>query len=361
MKHSSSVSPYLVILTLLFVVASHSTDIRLSGTVTDLSGNVLSGARVALVGADKATSTNTSGAWSISETSTGNVTHPKSSKVLVTRHLVLDGNRIKPRFEGVDVVGRNFSGAARIDDASIKPEETVSAARSAASEYIDTLLYSWNGQVRARVGITSLVAGAVGPQSIDTSTGELGPDVISYGGQTYKTVTIGTQTWMAENLNYAVDSSWCYAKSADSCAKYGRLYQWSAMMGLDASYNSKFWGETLPRQGICPSGWHVPSDAEWTVLTNFIGGEAGRMLKASSDWYASGKGLDTYGFRALPAGHLLNGRFFDNIAMYTYFWSSSESGEDIVWSRTLTVGFDVKNSRHNKNRGFSVRCLKNGV
>jgi len=93
--------------------------------------------------------------------------------------------------------------------------------------------------------------------------------------KTYKYVKIGTQTWMAENLNYNATGSKCYAEgvpgvSADSiaknCTKYGRLYDWSTAMALDASYNYDSYSAAAKHQGICPSGWHLPSDAEWNIL-----------------------------------------------------------------------------------------------
>src|SRR5574344_459914 len=135
---------------------------------------------------------------------------------------------------------------------------------------------------------------------------------ISYGeftddrdGQVYKTVVIGTQTWMAENLNYAVDSSWCYENSADSCSKYGRLYQWIAAMGVSASYNGAIFGDSVNHQGACPAGWHVPTSGEWDTLATAVGGSdtAGTKLKSTGGWYSSGNGTDSYGFSALPAGN----------------------------------------------------------
>lgn len=189
--------------------------------------------------------------------------------------------------------------------------------------------------------------------------------VLSYGGQAYKTVTIGTQTWMAENLSYKVDSSFCYANSVDSCKKYGRLYQWAAVMGLDASYNSKVWSGTLPRQGICPSGWHVPSDAEWNTLVTFIGGDskAGAKLKSNTGWEyvgIQGNGLDSYGFRALPAGYRL-GAGSNSVGYATGFWSSSEIAATVVRYRILNGGYEsmIRDDVTGVKRGgVSVRCIK---
>ncbi|MBR2020944.1 MAG: hypothetical protein IJ939_00775, partial [Clostridia bacterium] len=85
-------------------------------------------------------------------------------------------------------------------------------------------------------------------------------------GQTYKTVKIGDQWWMAENLNYETDSSFCYKDSAEFCEKYGRLYTWDAVVD------------------VCPDGWHLPSKAEWETLITAVGGRAtaGKMLKSTS-------------------------------------------------------------------------------
>ncbi|MBK8802943.1 MAG: fibrobacter succinogenes major paralogous domain-containing protein [Fibrobacteres bacterium] len=194
---------------------------------------------------------------------------------------------------------------------------------------------------------------------------------ISYGsltdprdGQVYRTVKIGTQTWMAQNLNFKVDSSWCQANSPDSCAKYGRLYQWAGAMGLDASYNSKSWSGILPRQGVCPASWHIPNDAEWTVLTTFIGDSAGIKLKATDGWesskFGAHRGTDAYGFRVLPAGSRYGVGKFDNAGSFTFFWWASESeNAGSAWYKVVNYTDIQSNSQGSKFTGFSVRCLQN--
>ncbi len=167
-------------------------------------------------------------------------------------------------------------------------------------------------------------------------------------GQTYRTVQIGNQTWMAENLNYAYlqatssedSSSFCYKNSADSCAKYGRLYTWEA--ALDA----------------CPSGWHLPSMAEFETLITAVGGKgvAGTALKSNSGWNAyngqSGNGTDAYGFSALPAGSRDLDGYFGLAGYYADFWSTTEYYSGYAYS------MDYFTRYLDKNLGLSVRCLR---
>ena len=104
-------------------------------------------------------------------------------------------------------------------------------------------------------------------------------------GQTYKIVTIGSQTWMAENLNYEMPNSACFKNDPSKCEQYGRLYFWAAAMQA------------------CPQGWHLPSLEEWKILMDAVGGEnvAGSVLKAKTGWRNNGNGSDLYGFSVLPA------------------------------------------------------------
>ena len=120
-------------------------------------------------------------------------------------------------------------------------------------------------------------------------------------GKKYKTVKIDTQTWMAENLNYAASGSKCYDNKPENCQKYGRLYDWSTA------------------KKACPSGWHLPSKAEWDVL-----GDDSKKLKAKSGWNNNGNGTDEFGFSALPGGYGNSDGSFYNVGNYGYWWSANE-------------------------------------
>jgi uncharacterized protein (TIGR02145 family) len=186
--------------------------------------------------------------------------------------------------------------------------------------------------------------------------------------ENYKTVVIGTQTWMAENLNDSVGGSRCYGDntggdSQGNCAKYGRLYDWAtAMARPDCGYGTSCGSQiNYPHRGICPSGWHIPSDAEWTTLTTYVGGSTTK-LKATSGWNAHPRiptGTDDYGFAALPGGNGYSGGYFDNAGNNGNWWSSTESNTDFAFRRSMFYSNeDVFWYDGNKSTLFSVRCLK---
>jgi len=195
----------------------------------------------------------------------------------------------------------------------------------------------------------------------------------SRDGQTYKYVKIGSQTWMAQNLNYKVDSSWCYGGDASNCATYGRLYKWAAVMDLASTYSSTTWGGDLPHQGVCPSGWHVPSDAEWQTLEVSVGMSAetaatadwrgtteGTKLKANSSLWSTNTGTDAYGFSVLPAGYNSYDETFYYLGDYAYFWSSSEYNASIVLGRGFgPAAANVYRCLLSKSDGHSLRCVRN--
>ena len=198
----------------------------------------------------------------------------------------------------------------------------------------------------------------------------------SRDSKVYKTVRIGTQTWMAENLDYA-DSittpslkrkSWCYENEPDSCVKYGRLYTWAAAIdsvrlyrehSIDCGYGKTC---TLPAkvQGVCPDGWHLPTYTEWQALFTAVGGQsnARKVLKSQTGWYSNGSGTDAYGFSALPAGHRYDGDFYS--AGYSAdFWSATEY--DSRYAYFMNPGYDDYGAGlyyNSKHFGFSVRCLQ---
>jgi len=201
----------------------------------------------------------------------------------------------------------------------------------------------------------------------------------SRDGQIYKTVKIGDQIWMAENLNYAdsvktpslMGKNWCYANKAENCAVTGRLYTWTAAIDsvklatdADNPQDCGFGKEcTLPDtvQGICPPGWHLPEKKEWDTLLTKVGGEATalKVLKSQTGWFRQGNGSDDVGFSALPAGDRIdNGNFFD-IGKLAGFWSASET--DYNYAKALNLGYCSNYAAlgyYNKSFGFSVRCLK---
>ena len=214
-------------------------------------------------------------------------------------------------------------------------------------------------------------------------------------GQTYKTVKIGTQTWMAENLNYAYtgvpyryerdnevytsdSTSWCYNNVPANCTKYGRFYTWAAAMDSvgEWSTNDKGCGfdvvcsPTYPVRGVCPEGWHLPTVAEFKALFTAVGGtqdaknevlwnNVGKMLKSISGWKSSGNGTDAYAFSALPAGIKYNDRNFSFEGYLAYFWSSTEYDSYNAYYMNLDGNDDdVYLGNRYKNYGFSVRCVK---
>ena len=184
-------------------------------------------------------------------------------------------------------------------------------------------------------------------------------------GQIYKTVKIGDQWWMAENLNYETDNSFCYNDSAEYCEKYGRLYTWAAAMdsagtwstnGKGCGYN-KTCSPTYPVRGVCPDGWHLPSQTERNTLITAVGGSsvAGTKLKSTSGWYNNGNGTDAFSFSALPAG----GRDYNDEGYTAYFWSSTENGSYYAFHMCFDYYYDnAVLGSHYKNYGKSVRCIK---
>ena len=185
-----------------------------------------------------------------------------------------------------------------------------------------------------------------------------------------KTIQIGSQVWMVENLN--VDRFrngdlipeagskaawkkagknkqpvWCYYDNdPNNGASYGKLYNWYAVNDS---------------RGLAPKGYHVPSDAEWTVLTNYLGGEnvAGKRLKSTTGWNDQGNGTNSSGFSGLPGGNRYDDGLFLYIGEYGYWWSSTEDGTVTAWYRNLAYN-DGKANRfsYDKGEGFSVRCLR---
>ncbi len=168
-------------------------------------------------------------------------------------------------------------------------------------------------------------------------------------GQRYSVVEIGSQCWMAENLNYETENSWCYGNESRNCDNYGRMYNFEGA------------------KDICPTGWDLPSDNDFKTMeraigmtetdtgkTGWRGTDQGEKLKCQTDW----DGSNQTGFSALPAGGREAGGFFVGISNGTSFWTSTESGSS-AWSRQLFSGrAGINRTLFPKDSAVSVRCIK---
>ena len=167
---------------------------------------------------------------------------------------------------------------------------------------------------------------------------------IEYNGQKYRTVKIGDQEWMAENLKYKADYSYCYENSDENCKKYGRLYLWNAATTA------------------CPEGWHLPDSTEWTVLFKSVGTDVATHLKATSGWNANGNGDDASGFSVFPAGGGSTSGGFVNYSSLTsgaVFWTNKKLSDTEALS--VSIYWNDKNPefiKGNINDRRSVRCIK---
>ena len=197
--------------------------------------------------------------------------------------------------------------------------------------------------------LLSLFLVACGNDS-STSVNNSDDERISYitdsrDGQKYKTVTIGSQTWMAQNLNFETENSYCYSDDPSNCSKYGRLYTWAAAMES------------------CPSGWHLPTLDEFQVLIDAVGGKkiAGKMLKATNGWVKDGNGTDAFLFSALPAGYGDGRGKYEHEGEFVEFWTATkyERTDPDSYSVFLSHFYEGAGWDYSSRRDvYSVRCLK---
>jgi uncharacterized protein (TIGR02145 family) len=213
------------------------------------------------------------------------------------------------------------------------------------------------------------------------------PVVKDIDGNTYNTVQIGSQCWMKENLkvskyndgteipldttggklgNASSEKSWTkintgartiYGNIAANLTAYGYLYNYYAVKGVDITGSKNY-------KNICPTGWHVPKDAEWTILTNFLGENvAGHEMKVIENtmWNIPGFVAEkSSGFSALPGGYRNEDGTFKNIKNNASYWSAPDSENDNAWSRTLYFDNNfVYRDNNNENLGASLRCIRN--
>ena len=208
----------------------------------------------------------------------------------------------------------------------------------------------------------------------------LGTPTVQYEGQVYNTVQIAGQCWLKENLNVGtmvqgmvdmtdngIIEKYCCENEPDSCDIYGGLYQWDEMMQYSLQQGA---------QGICPPGWHLPTDEEWKMLEGaadsqygighdewngygYRGEDAGGRLKSENGWNYNGNGTDVFGFSALPGGERNPNGSFNYVGLLSPWWSSSKNWATTAWGRNLDVSYTLAGRNdYNKQAGFGVRCVR---
>ena len=246
----------------------------------------------------------------------------------------------------------------------------------------DTMYIMKSGAIVGQYNVNTEVDSVIfyKPTIEETTSGTF---IDSRDGNEYNWVQIGDQVWMAENLAYlpsvnmvadgSEDAAGSYyyvygydgtnvadAKATDNYATYGVLYNWTAAMDGEASSTTNPSGI----QGVCPAGWHLPSDAEWTELTNYLGGTsvAGGKLKetGTTHWASPNTGAtNETGFTALPGGYRGDNGTFDYIGYGGYWWSATEYSASSAWYRIMGINLSsVPLFNYYKEVGFSVRCVR---
>jgi uncharacterized protein (TIGR02145 family) len=332
-----------------------------SGSITDLTGTGLAGVTVSSHGLTAIT--DPQGNWAL-----GNTTGISAQAGLtnsVSRHLIAEHGHLGLAWQGANVQGR----MAGVQTVGAVPTKQM-AARSALAG--DTIVVQWKDKRLVQLPMTDDSSGII--LAIDTAWSDdhgiaWNPrsrfGSLAHAGQTYRTIAIGSQTWMAENLNDTGGGTAigvCYKYSTDSCTKYGRLYTWAEVM------NGASTSSTNPSgvQGICPTGWHVPSDSEWAKMQTFVDPTTAvdaKLLKSTSGWWvpnreASGNGTDVFGFRGLPGG--CGSDAFYDASKYGFWWSTTESSISLyAWYRGMGyVDDNMLRYDITKKDRYSLRCVR---
>lgn len=247
----------------------------------------------------------------------------------------------------------------------------------------DTMYVLKNGAVIYQEAVTNIDS-IIFYNSTNPSLFACGTDSVQDSdGNWYKTVQIGTQCWMAENLNVGtmigaipngalqtnnnIREKYCYNNDTNNCKIYGGLYEWNETI----QYGLSDTGSVGTTQGVCPVSWHIPTDKEWTKLTDALGGVAvaGAKMKevGTAHWTNPNVGAtDSSGFTALPGGWRYFASFgaFSHFLDRAHFWSATEGFNNVHGnSRRLdhdrtSVQRYISSNSSNKNNGFSVRCVK---
>jgi uncharacterized protein (TIGR02145 family) len=350
-----------IVMSLALALPLCASAISLSGALKDSATGIgLSGAKVSLVRRGLSTTTLSDGSWTLSGPVTGIASRHGAAAASGAALSVRNGH-VSLLYKGCDLLGHSRSGSA-----STAASPALARSSNIVADTIDTLLFSWKNAVWLCKPITSYEQdgiSAILDTSVSTAVaGDSGTFTDARDGQTYRYVKIGSQYWMAQNLNYRNTFGekdtfgLCYDHLASNCAKYGRLYYWDDVVLNASSSNASPSGV----QGICPIGWHAPSDTEWGTLIAYVGRDSARIrLSSKTGWNDNENGTDLYGFAALPAGGILDDQGSYYLGNIAFFWTSYESCFVCAYSRSFGSGATVygSNRKYDRSSRFSLRCV----
>ena len=286
-------------------------------------------------------------------------------------------------FSGEKSASQSSSSYIQEVESSSSFTENSSSSLESSPSSSDTIDFSSSSDIFTSSSDTKSSSSISSSSSLTISYGEL---IDERDGQVYKTVKIGNLTWMAENLNYTYlqknddfdSTSWCYNNEPNNCTIYGRLYTWDAALDCksyksinecyDNIYN-KYW-DMLYSRGICPKGWHISSDIEWSNLLEFTNQNA-NTIKSTYGWEDDGNGSDNFKFKILPAGEYTP---YENswigIGNSTCFWTTTQTSVALTFDSSVILRNEAftfclsnqnsKISTYNipKSHALSVRCVK---
>lgn len=262
-----------------------------------------------------------------------------------------DGKSVNPNDDDLSILdsssslrAQSSSGALVKYSSSKDEKNSKNLSSSVKSELNDKSSSSLREMVESSssLGVSSSSVVLAVPCKTETEDNcEYGSLTDERDGRIYKTVKIGDQWWMAENLKYRASNSSCYNNLESNCDKFGRLY-----MLVEGTI-------------LCPNGWHLPLQMEWEVLFTAVGGRstAGKVLKSQSGWSYNNNGTDAYSFAAIPAGYEFRGLYY-NASSEANFWCRKDGMIDGSYNERLYYGDNADLSYHRSDFELSVRCVK---
>ena len=286
----------------------------------------------------------------------------------------VDGTILDISKNGIDQYG--FCWAVT-ENPTIENDKTQLGSKNSTGSFSDNITgLSINTTYYTKAYAINTQGTAYGSQiSFTTNTDGQSGTVTDIDGNIYNTVTIGTQVWMTENLK---TTKYCDGtviqlvtdnKAWSNLTTYGYCWFNNNKDTYKATYGALYNGYVTDAasnggKNVCPTGWHVPSDAEWTILTDYLGGESVAGLKLKETGSTHWSSLDTRannktGFTALPGGYRINNGLFSGLGDYCYLWSSTKSSTMNVWYRLMVYNYIIVYRYSSiKLSGFSVRCLQ---